>query len=194
MGLAPELEQATGRLVERCARILAYGGGIVLTAVALMVVASVIGRALDGVGLSPVRGDYELVQTGCGLAVFAFLPWCQFNRGHVSVDILISRFPKRGQAFFGLIGDILITVAAFVIAWRMWAGFGEKFPFGSDGLRAALGMGHRPFFAETTYELSIPMWIPFGLAFLFSALFFLTALYTVWRALIWTLQGRETLA
>ena len=194
MGLAPELERSIGQGIERFARYLAYGGGIVLAAVALMVVASVIGRTLDGFGLSPVRGDYELVQTGCGLAVFAFLPWCQFNRGHVSVDILVTQFPMRSQAFFGLIGDILITLAAFVIAWRIWAGFGEKFPYGSDGLREALSMGHRPFFPETTYELSIPMWIPFGLAFLFSALFFLTALYTVWRALNWTLQGREQLA
>ncbi len=194
MSLAPELERAVGGVIEKCARWLAYGGGIVLSAVAFLVVASVIGRALDGFGLSPVRGDYELVQTGCGLAVFAFLPWCQLNRGHVSVDILITQFPRRGQAFFGLIGDTLITLAAFIIAWRLWSGFGEKFPFFSDGVREALDMGSRPFFPETTYELAIPMWIPYGLAFLFAALFFLTALYTVWRALNWTLAGQETLA
>jgi len=193
MSVAPEMERAVGGVIEKCARWLAYGGGIVLAGVAVMVVLSVIGRALDGVGLSPIRGDYELVQTGVALAVFAFLPWCQYNRGHVSVDILITQFPSRGQAFFGLIGDALITLAAFVIAWRIWIGFGEKFPFGSDGLRAALDMGSRPFFPETTYELAIPMWIPYGLAFLFSALFFLTALYTIWRALNWTLQGRENL-
>lgn len=194
MSLAAGMERAVGGVIEKCARWLAYGGGVLLAGVAVMVVLSVIGRALDGFGLSPIRGDYELVQTGVGLAVFAFLPWCQYNRGHVSVDILITQFPRRGQAFFGLVGDILITLVAFVIAWRIWVGFGEKFPFGGEGLREALDMGSRPFFPETTYELAIPMWMPYGLGFLFSALFFLTALYTVWRSLNWTLMGREHLA
>lgn len=142
MGLAPELERSIGRGIERFARYLAYGGGIVLAAVALMVVASVIGRALDGFGLSPVRGDYELVQTGCGLAVFAFLPWCQFNRGHVSVDILVTQFPMRSQAFFGLIGDILITLAAFVIAWRDMGGLRREIPLWQR--RPARGIEHGP--------------------------------------------------
>lgn len=194
MGLAPEWERAIGGVIEKITRWLAYGGGILLVSVGVMVVCSVIGRALDAYGLSPVRGDYELVQNGCALAVFAFLPWCQFNRGHVSVDILITQFPRRTQAFFGLIGDILITLASYIIASRIWLSFGEKFPYGGQGMRDALSMGSRPFFPETTYELAIPIWIPYGIAFLLSALFFLTALYTVWRALNWTLQGRENLA
>jgi TRAP-type C4-dicarboxylate transport system permease small subunit len=193
MALAPEMERAVGGVIEKWARWLAYAGGVLLAGVSVMVVLSVIGRALDGFGLRPIRGDYELVQTGVALAVFAFLPWCQFNRGHVSVDILVTQFPQRSQAFFGLIGDTLITLSAFIIAWRIWIGFGEKFPFWNQGLRDVLGMGTRPFFPETTYELAIPMWIPYGLGFLFSALFLLTSLYSVWRSLNWTLQGRENL-
>jgi hypothetical protein len=59
---------------------------------------------------------------------------------------------------------------------------------------AALGMGSRPFFPETTYELEIPVWIPYGLAWIGAALFFVTALYTVWRSLNWVLQGQEDTA
>ncbi len=53
-------------------------------------------------------------------------------------------------------------------------------------------MGYKPFFAETTYELSVPIWIPYSLAFVGATLFFLVSLFTVWRSLNWTLEGRET--
>ena len=58
-------------------------------------------------------------------------------------------------------------------------------------LRAHLGMGFKPFFPETTYELEIPVWIPYGLALIGAALFALVSLYTVWRSVNWFLEGRE---
>jgi TRAP-type C4-dicarboxylate transport system permease small subunit len=190
--IAPKAEAAAGRVVERVARGLAYLGGFVLVAVALMVTASIIGRQFDGIAFfRPVRGDYELVELGCVIAVCAFLPWCQLKRGHVAVDLVVQAGSPRVQAFSGLIGDALIAAVAFVMAWRLWAGFGEKLPYGSDGMREALGMGFRPFFPETTYELELPVWIPYGIAFIGVALFFLTSLYTVWRSLNWTLEGME---
>lgn len=193
--LAPHAEAAVGRVVERIAVAMALAGGAILTAVAVMVCASIFGRQMDGLWFfGPIRGDYELVEAGTAIAVFAFLPWCQLKRGHVSVDIVVQALSPRLRAVSGLIGDILLAVAAYVIAWRLFVGFGEKFPFGTDGLRATLGFGYRPFFAETTYELQIPVWVPYGLAWIGAALFFLTALYTVWRSFNWVLTGREGVA
>ncbi len=190
--LAPRAEAATGRVIERVARVLAYAGGFLLSAIALMVCASIIGRALDGVAFfGPITGDYELVEAGTAIAVFAFLPWCQLKKGHVAVDIVVQALPPRLKALSGLIGDILLTIVAYIIAWRLFLGFGEKFPYGSDGMREVLGMGYRPFFAETTYELEIPVWIPYGLSWLGAAFFFVTALYTVWRSWNWVAQGQE---
>jgi TRAP-type C4-dicarboxylate transport system permease small subunit len=190
--IAPRAEAATGRAIEHVARVLAYLGGIILVIVGLMVCVSIIGRQLDGIAFfRPVRGDYELVELGTVIAVCAFLPWCQLKRGHVSVDVVIQATPARVRAFSGLVGDLLLTVVAIVMAWRLWAGFGEKFPYGSDSLRETLGMGYRPFFPETTYELEIPVWIPYGLALIGLVFFAVTALYTVWRSLNWTLRGWE---
>ncbi|MHC0052919.1 TRAP transporter small permease [Actibacterium sp. D379-3] len=183
MALAQTAEQVTGRALARLARGLALCGGLVLIAVALVTAASITGRALTGIGLGPVTGDYELVEAGCAIAVFAFLPWCQLQRGHVAVDIVIRTLPARAQALFALLGDTAITLASVVILWRLWLGFGEKFPYGADRLRAALSMGGRPYFPETTYELGLPVWIPFALALIGAALFFLVSLYTMWRSL-----------
>ena len=191
MALAINAERRAGRVIDMIARLFAYIGGFVLVAMALVTVVSIVGRALLSFGLSPVRGDYELVANGCALAVFCFLPYCQLKRGHVTVDIVTSMFPPRAQAVFGLIGDLLITLAAIIMMRQLWFGFGEKFPYGSDALRDTLGMGYKPFFAETTYELEIPVWIPYGLALIGAGLFVIVSLYTVWRSLNWVSAGRE---
>jgi TRAP-type C4-dicarboxylate transport system permease small subunit len=190
--LAPRAEAAVGRAVDTMARAMAFVGGLILTCIAVMVCASIFGRQMDGIWFfGPIGGDYELVEAGTAIAVFAFLPWCQLKRGHVAVDIVVQALPDRLRALSGLIGDILLAVVAYVIAWRLFVGFGEKFPYGSDAFRGAFGFGSRPFFAETTYELEIPVWIPYGLAWIGAAMFFLTALYTVWRSFNWVLQGQE---
>ncbi len=191
MAIAKTAQARVGRMMEFASRWMAYSGGAILVAIALTTVVSIIGRTLSGFGLGPVKGDYEIVEMGCAVAVFAFMPWCQLKRGHVTVDIFISKLPDRIQAILGLIGDLFLTGAAFIILWRLWLGFGEKFPFGSEGLRAALGMGDKPFFPESTYELEIPLWIPFGLCLIGAAFFLIVAAYSVWRSFNWVLDGKE---
>ena len=193
MAIAPRAERAVGRAVAGAVPAAAYAGGVLLAGLALMTVASILGRRFSGLGLGAIPGDYELVAHGVALSVFAFLPWCQLTRGHVTVDLLIDLLPPRGKAAFGLMADALVAAASLVILVQLWRGFGEKLPYGSDALRAALGMGTKPFFPETTYELEIPTWIPYGVAVLLAALFVVTAPYTVWRSLNWTIRGREAL-
>ncbi len=191
MAIARGAERRVGRLMEGLSRWLAYAGGAVLVALALMTVASILGRALLPLGLRPIKGDFELVEAGCAIAIFAFLPWCQLKRGHVTVDIFIRTLPARAQAFLGLLGDLLLALAAWVILWRLWLGFGEKFPYGSGTLREALAMGSRPYFVETTYELEMPIWIPYAAALVGAGMFFAVSLYCVWRALNWVIEGQE---
>lgn len=191
MAIARGAEQRIGRGLDRVARGVACLGGAILVGMALITVASVIGRALLSIGLGPIRGDFEMVEAGCAIAVFAFLPWCQLNRGHVTVDIVADKLGGRRKAVLGLLGDITIAGISGLILWRLYLGFGEKFPYFSEGLRGALGMGSKPFFPETTYELELPVWIPYGLATLGATLFFLVSLYTVWRALNWVIDGAE---
>lgn len=185
------LREGIGRSLDALARALALAGGALLLAAALLTVVSVAGRALVPFGLSPVKGDFELVSMACALAVFSFLPWCQLRRGHVTVDILSNALPPRAQAALGLAGDLAMTVVAAVIVWRLSIGFGERLPHGSPALRQTLGWGMRPFFPDRSYELAIPMWIPYGGALVCAGVFLLVCLYTLWRSAAWTLAGRE---
>ncbi len=189
--IAPHTEARIGRALRRTCAVVALAGGLVLIAMAAVTVASVAGRAMIPFGLAPVRGDFELVEMGCAVAVFAFLPWCQITRAHVTVDVVAARLPPKGHAILGLVGNAALALCAFVVAWRLALGAAEKVPYGSAPLREALGVGPPPFFPETTYELQVPVWIPFAFATLGAVLFLVTALYTVWRSLNWTLAGRE---
>lgn len=191
MQLAKTAELRLGRWLENITRALAFGGGFILAVIALVTVASIIGRFFLFAGLGPIKGDYEIVEMGSAIAIFAFMPFAQFKRAHVVVDIFTMRLPMRFQTFLGFVGDVLIALASGVLLWRFWLGLGEKIPYGSDGLRAALSMGYKPFFVETTYELSVPIWMPYSLAFIGATMFFLVSLFTVWRSLNWTLEGRE---
>ncbi len=191
MTIAKQAQLRVGRKLEAATKWLAYAGGAVLVAMAVMTVVSIIGRALIPLGLRPLKGDFEMVEVGCAIAIFAFLPWCQIRRGHVTVDIFTSGLPERMKAFLGLVGDSLLAVASYVILWRLWLGFGEKFPYGGDGIRSFFGMGTKPFFVETTYELEIAIWIPYAACLLGALLFFLVSAYSAWRALNWVIEGRE---
>ena len=191
MAFAISAEQRLGRVLLRLARLLAYSGGILLALMAILTVVSVIGRRFSAMGLGPITGDFELVEAGCAIAIFAFLPLAQLNRAHVTVDVFIHALPMRLQCFLGFLGDLLMALVSAVILWRFWLGFGELFPFGSDAFRGALAMGDKPFFAETTYELELPLWIPFGMALVGATFFAIVSLYTVWRSLNWTIAGQE---
>jgi len=191
MLLAKSAELRVGRWLEQISRTFAYAGGVVLAAIALVTVASIIGRFFLFAGLGPIKGDYEIVEMGSAIAIFAFMPFAQYKRAHVVVDIFTMRLSQRVQSFLGFMGDVLIALAAGVIVWRFWLGLGEKIPYGSEAVRNLFSMGYKPFFAETTYELSVPIWIPYSFAFIGAVLFFVVSLFTVWRSLNWTLEGRE---
>ena len=173
---APDPSSAAPALATGLARALALFGGTVVLAMACVTVVSVTGRALSGIGLRPVPGDFELMELGCAVAVFSFLPWCQVTRAHVRVDLIGPLVPRAVYRWLGWLGDLVLTGVLGLLLARLWLGFGERFPYGNEALRGMLGFGPPPFFAETTYELQIPLWIPYAVAVTGLALAFAVSL------------------
>lgn len=159
---------AIDRLVGRIALAMALLAGAVLVAVTLLTVASIAGRNLDFLGLGPVPGDVELVQLLSAFAVTACLSWCQWRRGHVTVDIVLGRAGPRLNAVVDLVANILMTAAAAIIAWRLALGMLDK-----------IGSG---FMQETTFILSIPIWWGYAAVLAGAAVFVLTCAWTVVRS------------
>lgn len=172
-GLAPDMERRVGRIVERIAFALALVGGLILIGLVVMSVVSIAGRGIGSYsrafpilrGLGPVPGDFELVEAGTAVAVFAFLPWCQLKRGHVTVDVFLFWASERMRAILSLIGNVLMTGAAVFIAWRLYLGLLDKIAF-----------------RETTMILGMPVWYGYAAALVAACVFALVSLYTVWRS------------
>lgn len=148
---------------------MAMLGGAALLAVMALTVVSVAGRALVPLGLGPVPGDFELVEVGAAFAVAAFLPWCQRQRGHVTVDILLARAGARVNAWVDVAANLLMTLAAALIAWRMGMGLADR-----------LGSA---FYVETTFILQFPVWWGYAATLSGAAVFALVCLWTAVRSL-----------
>lgn len=192
MGIAVNSEKRVERFANQLSKGLVFFGGAVLTALAFMTVLSTIGRAFVGlqIGLGPIPGDFELVEAGTAVSVFCFMSWCQLNQGHVTVDIFTDQFGQRANALLILVGNSLIFIVAFVIAWRLWMGFGEQVTWFSQPIRDLIGFGYKPFTNNTTYILGMPFWYSYLLSFIGAFCFALISAFTVWRSLN-DLLGRD---
>lgn len=119
------LAAAMNKIIYGVSRALAWFGALVLVAVALISVASIIGRAFSFAGLGPIRGDFELVEAGTALAVFSFLPWCHLRRGHATVDMLWQAYPAPMRRGLEVAADALMLVAWLLLTWRMGVALGD---------------------------------------------------------------------
>lgn len=164
------------KLLRRAVKSWAVVVGCGLVLAALITVLSVAGRALAPLGLHAISGDFELIELATGIAVFGFLGFAHMEGKHVSVGVLVDRFPPRTRAFLSGVSEILMAIVSGILLWRLYLGFAEKFPYGPEGFRSVLAMGSKPYFAETTYELQIEIWIPYALCLVGAALFFAVAM------------------
>ncbi|QEM82233.1 TRAP transporter small permease [Halomonas binhaiensis] len=156
----------------RLCQVLALIGGALIVALAVMTVISILGRWLSSVGwissssalswVSPVIGDYELVEMGTAIAVSLFLPYCHLRGGHVSVDLLVMHAPKRVQYLLTFIAEILFLLATGIMTWRLYHGLLDKQSYG-----------------ETSMLLGIPLWWGYALGVIGMAMLTLVCLYRV---------------
>ena len=154
------------RLVERLAFSMAMTGGAALIAALVLTVVSIVGRGLIFAGLGPVPGDFELLEAGTAFAVLAFMPLCQYHRGHVTVDLFLSHAGARVNALIDVVANLLMTGAAGVLTWRLYLGMLDKRSYG-----------------ETTFILQFPVWWSYAAALAGAAVFTLVCAYTVARSL-----------
>ena len=81
-----------GRFLLRLVTYLAICGGLVLVLIVLINFISIAGRTMFG---KPLTGDFELVEMGCAVAMFSFLPLCQFKNGNVIVDFFTVNLSNK---------------------------------------------------------------------------------------------------
>jgi len=142
-----------------------------LFALAAMMSISIAGRFFFS---APIPGDFELVEIGTGLAVFAFLPYCQLMRGNVLVDFFMTFAPQRAQAFCDMLGALIYVCIGALLTWRMIYGGFDMYQYG-----------------EKSLTINFPRWTTFPVSVLFMSWLVVVTVYTVGRSLAETKAGRN---
>jgi TRAP-type C4-dicarboxylate transport system permease small subunit len=185
------------------ARFSAILGGIVLTLLIVLTCVSITGRILNGwmhsdfmeglapafaqwmlgLGVGPITGDFELVESGVAFAIFAFIPLCQITSGHASVGILTDKLPVRVQQFLAMVVELIFAAVLVLIALRLFAGMSSKMRYG-----------------ETTFLLQFPIWWAYAASFAASVVAAIVGVYMglvrtyeffTGRIIIWDGAGAE---
>ncbi|MBN1189677.1 MAG: TRAP transporter small permease [Dehalococcoidales bacterium] len=99
---------AIDKLLSAISHRLSNVGQVTLVAMVLLITADVILRRLFN---SPLPWSLELVEIMLVLVVFFSVAYCGSRQGHVSIDVLVSRFPQRLQSVI----DIIVNVLGFLV-------------------------------------------------------------------------------
>lgn len=169
-------------------------GGLVLSALIVMVCLSIMGKitadlahamvefapALSGsilaLGIGPVRGDFELVELGMAVTICLFLPLCQMTAGHARVDLFTQNMPVTVLRVLQALVDVLVAAVLVVIVWKLF-----------EGLEAKHRAGTR------TTLLQIPLWWAYLIGLSGLGLTALCSLYTATVRIAEAVSGRSFL-
>ncbi len=66
----------------------------------------------------PIAGSYELTEYMMAIVVSFSIAYCATHKGHVSIDLVTSRFPQRVQAIIDCITCLLGLSLFSLITWQ----------------------------------------------------------------------------
>lgn len=155
------------RIAQTTASVLALAGGLVLLGIVVLTCISILGRAFVtfDIGLGPIRGIYDMTEIAIAAAIFAFLPWTQYQEAHARVDLFQPMMPNAMNRAL----DLLFNIAMFVVAvsgtWRLYLGMQDKLSYG-----------------ETTLIAQIPVWYGYAASLVGGVGFILVAAFCIIRS------------
>ena len=92
-----------------------FVAGTFIVAMILITCANIVSRLV----WVPVKGTFELMGF-FGAVVTAFaLGYTQAKKAHISVDILVNRFPKRVQKFLNGINSVICMIFFTLAGWQI---------------------------------------------------------------------------
>jgi C4-dicarboxylate transporter, DctM subunit len=102
---------------------------------------------------SPIKGNFELQSLLLSAVAYLGISFVQSNRGHITMDVLLTRLSKNNQLTVQFLADVMFLLIAVLITWQMgiqaWNAFitGDyfygliRFPIWPTKTAITLGMG-----------------------------------------------------
>jgi len=109
--------------VHRAGRVALYGSAGFMLVMLLVVVADVVMR----LARVPLKGAYDLGEMLMVCITYTALAFTQYEKGHVRVDILLARLPRRVALGLDTVTLTACSGVAFLITWAMTGRVWEVF-------------------------------------------------------------------
>ncbi len=159
---APRGDPFGARLFARSEGLAVLGGRALLD-ITVFTVLSVVGRTgFD----APILGDQEIVELGCAIAIFAFMPYCQMRAANVIVDFFTARLSLSARDCLDAVMNATFSTCILVVTWRLAVGGIATFNAG-----------------DASMFLRIPLWWGYSFAFVACVFWSLACLYSVLRSI-----------
>lgn len=126
------------RCINRVTVIFQWAGAAILAIMMLLIAAAVTARLFG----SAIPGEIELIELTMGTVVMLGLAYTEKQQGHISVGLLVDRWPARWQAGADLLAVALIFCTCAVIGW----------------VTLKVGIEYATTYPLSTDYLSIPLW------------------------------------
>lgn len=100
---------------ERFLRLLAYAGGLVLVALAILILYDIFMRFFFS---RPFRGGFEMTEVAMSVIVACGLPFTAIKNGHVAVDLFAKVLDRPAFRWFNFSVNAAGSVMLFLLAWQ----------------------------------------------------------------------------
>ncbi len=101
--------------VFKFSKVMQVISGVVLTFIVLLTTADVIMRAFG----RPILGTYEIVAMGSGIVLGFVTPITSWLRGHIFVDVLTKKLPRRGKDAVDIVTRCVGIGIFLMIGWNV---------------------------------------------------------------------------
>jgi TRAP-type C4-dicarboxylate transport system permease small subunit len=137
-------------------------GGVALLGCMLAMMITVAGGAFG----RPLLGDSEIIELLGGIAVFAFLPYCQLRGANVYVDFFTKPLPERWKIWLDAAMSVVFALVAVVLTWRL--------------IEGGLGAYER---SKRSMFLQLPDWWGYAVGAVSMLLWIAVCLFVAWEGM-----------
>ena len=122
------------RIVHLVCKYFDWVARVGVVAMMLIVVANIVLRAAG----KPILGTYDFVSfIGATLVAFA-IAYCAVQKGHIEVELVVSRFPERARETINCITSFFSFVIFSIVTWQCVALGNDMWRHGELSMTALL--------------------------------------------------------
>jgi len=148
-------------LLRRVVQLVDGAAAVFLAVITLLTFAAVVMRYLLQM---PFPGSFDVSRLLLGVAIFWGIAAAAYRKDHIQVDLFWQILPPAGRRILDIFSDIVFAIFIGAMAWMLF--------WQVDRVRIS---------RQTTFELAIPIWPFYGIAWLGIALCFLVLIARILR-------------